>query len=160
MFKSMTDSELKKTVLTQNLGQFLDILIEVQFSFSEKLSPQVRVVQNFSAKGLRRRFIMWWHMKEIKILVHFRDLIFAHFLSGTPITWQTKILVQSQNQKFSAFSNNSDLTCPKLSFHDSLILFSSPLQLWIINNEWSFVMIFFYFCWQKSLSTSIICGRK
>ena len=37
----------------------------------------IRGVSNFSARSLRRRFVMWWHMHETQILVHFRAILYS-----------------------------------------------------------------------------------
>ena len=82
----------------------------------------IRVVQNFSAKSLRRRiYHVMAYARNQNFSAFSNHLIFPHFLSETTVTWQIKILVQSQFQNFSAFSNNCDLTCPKLISHDSLM---------------------------------------
>ena len=82
----------------------------------------IRGVQNFSAKSLRRRiYHVMAYARNQNFSAFSNHLIFPHFLSETTVTWQIKILVQSQFQNFSAFSNNCDLTCPKLISHDSLM---------------------------------------
>ena len=63
----------------------------------------LREVSNFSAKSLRRRFVMWWHMHETQILVHFRDIYFLSFSLRNPH--------HVTNSNFSALSN-----CKKLKF--------------------------------------------
>ena len=89
----------------------------------------LRGVSNFSAKSLRRRFVMWWHMHENQILVHLQIVRFSNFI---------------------AFSNNCNQACPKFIFHDSLVNFSScsHSESSITRNSW-LIIVTFYRKWEK-----------
>ena len=107
-------------------GIFIWVNIMVWLTFwptvTYPITYRLRGIQNFSAKSLRRRIRhVMAYARNQNFSAFSNHLIFPHFLSETTVTWQIKILVQSQFQNFSAFSNNCDLTCPKLIFHDSLM---------------------------------------
>ena len=59
-------------VLSQNVTH--RIFVCIKFKNGDRLI--LPGVSNFSAESLRRRFVMWWHMHETQILVHFRTTMF------------------------------------------------------------------------------------
>ena len=125
-------------VLSQNVTH--RIFVCIKFKNGDRLI--LPGVSNFSAESLRRRFVMWWHMHETQILVHFRDIYFLSFSLRNPH--------HVTNSNFSAFSNNCDLTCPKLIFHDSIINISSRKHFDSSINHFSWlIVVSFYRKWEN-----------